>query len=79
MTLYCTHHQTARLRVNGSFSHVVQVRGTQVAGHNNNCVLEVDDPSLAVRKPAVIKNLEKERDEFPACFLYPVFRKSVTM
>ena len=79
MTLYFAHHERARLGVDRPISHIVQVRGAQIARHYNYCVLEIDHSSLSIGEPPIIEDLEEEGNKLAACFFDPGFRTSVSM
>ena len=57
--LYSTHHELPRLRPHAPFAHVIQIRCTEVAGHHDDRVAEVDDASLAVCEATIVKDLKK--------------------
>jgi len=62
--LYGTHHKLPRVRSHTPFTHVVQIRCTEVAGHHDDRVAEVDDATLVIREATIVKNLKEQRDEF---------------
>ena len=59
-----THHELPRVRSHKPFTHVVQIRRTEVAGHHDDRVTEVDDATLAVCEAIIVKDLKEQRNEF---------------
>ena len=62
--LYGTHNELPRVRSHGPLTHVVQIRCTEVAGHHDDRVTEVNDAALAVCEAAIVKDLKEQSDEF---------------
>lgn len=53
----------------GSFLQLGEISGAEVAGEEDDGVLEVHHSSLAVRESSVVENLEEEGDELPSGLL----------
>ena len=43
---------------------------SQVAGHDDDGVLEVDSPALGVGKPAIVQHLQQDVEHIGMCLLY---------
>ncbi len=59
-----THDEVLGSGFDGSFAHIVQEGSTEVAGHDDNRVLEVDNTALAIRKTAIVEDLQEQLYEF---------------
>lgn len=69
MHLDSAHNQLSRLLLHRSFTHIIQVRRSQVRSHDDHRIPEVDDTALTVRQTTVVEDLQEKRDEFPSGFL----------
>lgn len=69
MCLDRTHNKLSGVRFDRPFAHVVEVRGTEVARHDDNGIAEVDDTTLTVSQTTIIEHLQEEGDELPCSFL----------
>lgn len=52
-----THDKAASGGLYRALAHVVEEGRTEVAGHDDDRVAEVDDAALAVREPPVVEHL----------------------
>ena len=52
----------------GFFGKLLDLLTGDVAGHYNNCVLEIDSPAFAVGQPAVVEDLQQYVEDVGMCF-----------
>ena len=64
-----SHDEFTRLRLDGAFTHLVEVRSAEVARHDDDGVAEVDDATLTVSQAAIVEDLQEELDKLPGGLL----------
>lgn len=69
MSLDSTQNKGSRFRSDGTISHVIEVSGTQIRSHHDDCVSHVHYSALPVCQAAVIQYLQEQSDKFPASLL----------
>ena len=69
MPLNRAHNHSSRLVLHGSLTHIIQIRRTKVGRHDHDRIPEIDNSALSVRQPAVVEDLEEERDKFARSLL----------